>query len=257
MVNFKRWLNILWIIPITLLIYWTDLLPKDEVGEISQSLWYKFGGIISGGEENSSKVFLVAIQQLYFLIIYNILFANYIVDNFKYSCIYVFSRVENKNKWFLKNAVELFCTSAIYSLAFIITLFFISLVGANFYFTIEDIKVAIIFWFKICILCYNTTLIVNLISIRFGSVISFIYVYGTVALIIMLSFEIANTEIMQEHPILNIFNPVNGILQELVTNIKFQSVFVLYNFGIIIITVITGMLYINKLDIALVNIEDK
>lgn len=257
MVDKRKWWKNIWIVPITILIYWTDLLPNNVQETVSAVLLDKFGGRISPGVDNADNIFLLDIQQLYFLIVFNLIFANQIVDHFRYSCIYVFSRIKNRKKWFLRCSLELWVIASLYSFLYVGTLFFIGSLSAKFYITTNDLWIAFVLWFKVNVICYITTLLLNIISIRLGSVLAFIIIFGGIALNTYISPHLMNTAIICKHPTLAIFDPIHGIYEGMLINGHNVSLFIGYNTLLLILVTIFGIYFVNKMDIALIHMETK
>ena len=257
MVNKRKWWKNLWIIPITILIYWTDLLPGNVQETVSAVLLDKFGGRISPGVDNTTNMFLLDIQQLYFLVMFNLIFANQIVDHFRYSCIYVFSRIKNRTKWFLQCSLELWEIASLYSLLYMGTLFFMGCFSTKFYIIQNDFWIAFILWFKVSVICYITTLLLNIISIRLGSTLAFIIIFGGISLDTYISPQLMNTAIICKHPIIAIFDPINGIYEDMLMYGRNVSLFIGYNMFLLILVTTFGIYFVNKMDIALIHMETK
>lgn len=257
MVDKKKWWKSVWIVPITVLIYWTDLLPDNMQETISAALLDKFGGRITLGIDDADHVFLLNIQQLYFVIVFNLIFANQIVDHFRYSCIYVFSRIKDRKKWFLEHSIELWEIASLYSFLYVGILFFMAGLNSKFSITSTDIWVTLVLWFKVSTVCYITTLILSVISIRLGSVLAFIIIFGGIALDTYISPYIMNTAIVCKYPMLVIFDPVNGIYESMLMNGRNVSLFIGYNIFLLILVTIFGIYFVNKIDMALLHMEIK
>lgn len=257
MVDKKKWWKSICIVPITILIYWTDLLPSNMQETIYAVLLDKFGGRITPCIDNADNIFLLNIQQLYFVIVFNLIYANQIVDHFRYSCIYVFSRIKNRKKWFLECSMELWKIASLYGFLYVGILFFMAGLSSNFSITSKDIWVAFVLWFKVSVLCYITTLLLNIISLRLGSVLAFIIIFGGIALDTYTSPYIMNTAIVCKYPMLAMFDPVNGIYESMLMNGRNVSLFIGYNTFLLIFATIFGIYFVNKMDIALIHMEIK
>lgn len=111
-----------------------------------------------------------------------------------------------------------------------------------------------LFMFIIIIsIIFVSTLIINVISIRFGNTIGFICVYTCILVLVFAVMRSKN--INNEY--LRILNPMYGVILNLFDKPAVQAGIIAYYVLLIVLSCIISAKYIEKLDIALTNCEFK
>lgn len=129
-------------------------------------------------EYDFDKIYMHSFLIWYFHIVaFQIVYGTYIYRRFCTASVYYFSRMNNRVRWFIKESIKLYLACIIY--LFIIALL-CCLSGSSFSGLWSDKSTLIIFCYHICVQSLwllATTLLVNVLSILFGSSISFSIIY--------------------------------------------------------------------------------
>ena len=98
-------------------------------------------------------------------------FSTYIYRHFCNSSVYVFSRCENRYKWFLKESAKLFIYTAINTLTVLIGFFIMGLVTGRLRYSTGDINILLWYYFMYTLWAYQIVLMANIIAFYKGSTI--------------------------------------------------------------------------------------
>lgn len=253
MLYWRKWVKVFLIIPPTFLYSIDDFMFGKNNNAIGFSLAGKVLGEIS---LNENKVFVLVAESLFYLIIFNILYGNFISEDFRYCSVYLFSRLKNRKTWFYKKVLKLFTLASSYTLIFLGTNLFICIHNSTSNLNHYTWKIFFILFCMLTMILTLTTLTINLISLKFGNIIGFILVYITILVLIYIAIKGQNMPIIRKFPILMSINPVSGISFNFSEMPYIQVVISIYYFILIIAAFIFGAIYVNKLDIALSDSEN-
>lgn len=249
----KQLLKVFTIIPVALiyLINYPLHPPIDlSVGTMISS--EIMGSITSG----NSKILIFLIRNQYYLFLFNILYGDYIYKNFQYSSVYLFSRLKNRKKWFLKKSIELLIISLLYTFLLLLVYLIVCSICSTKPVDYNTINIILLLFCRINLLIFLSTLIINLLSLRYSNVTSFVAVYISIVLLMSLALK---QQYFLSGNIYNIFfilNPASGIIEEL-ANSKILILLLITNLSYVATTYLIGANYIQKFDIELADYENR
>lgn len=252
MCDFKKWIKVVWCIPVVILTNGYKFISDKSELPISTMILNNIYGQVSIGD---AKAFIMVFENLFYIILFNILFGNYIYQDFQYSSIYLFSRTKNREKWFYKKSTEVLFVSMIYTVLFLCMNLFVCCFNNKNKCDIATYKVMLVLFAMITMFLSISTILINIISIRFGNSIGFIVVYLGIVVLSFLSLNYQKIPILKQNEKILILNPMCGVISNLMNKPFMQLMVLLYYCGLIIITFAIGAWYINKLDIALIDRE--
>ena len=135
---------------------------------------------------NSS--YILTVQNLSFVIIFNFAFSGYIANHFRYSCVYVFSRLRSRRHWYYSRVIEIMIYDLIYLILFFGCNLFVCIQKSTMEFEPASLgTIAALFGFSF-LLVINTTLAINLLSMKWGTTVSFFSIQTVLFLLIALAF---------------------------------------------------------------------
>jgi hypothetical protein len=252
MLNLKKWIKIIYIIPITLLSCSYRLISKIQNIPISTMLSNEVLGQVSNLDV---KQFIFIFDNFYFLILFNILFGNIIYEDFRYSSTYLFSRIKNRKHWFYKKSLELLAISAFYTIIYLVTHLLICLQCSNNKIDTYTIHIVLLLFIMFTTLLTLTTLVINIISIRYGNTIGYIVVYISIVILVFIALNSQNISFMSDKQWLLMLNPMYSIILDVNTTISLQLIMIFYYILLIILSIVIGARFINTFDIALIDYE--
>lgn len=153
-------------IPLALVLMSGDFLTPPEATSISPLLTASvFGRIMLDG--NAS--FVAAMENLTFVILFLLLFSNYLSEHFRCSAVYVFTRIRNRQRWCICRIVEIAVYAAIYVSLYLIVASAACCCRSTEPLTAGDLKIiATIFAFAM-LLIILVTVLTNMIALRHGT----------------------------------------------------------------------------------------
>ena len=169
------------------------------------------------------------------ILIFQILYGTYIYRHFCSAFIYYFSRTENKIKWYIKQAFELFFLSLLY----VILLLSSSIASASIFNDVVFCKtnIVLVFYFLVIyvLFVFATTNLINILSIAFSGSVAFIIV-DTIQILSMALFVL--TDMISENEITkkNLFillNPVAHLVLRVHTGINEEMSSLYSTYGVI------------------------
>lgn len=160
-------------VPLSLILSAFDLISDVEGTSIIDSFTFKVFGRISLQNES---VYLLTMQNLLFVVVCNILFADSISAHFRVSSVYVFSRIYNRAKWYRKQVCMLLIRTSIFSSIYLITTLLICIRKSTEEISVSLLNPLLLIVFLSIFLCGTTTLLINLLSIRWGTNTGFVCV---------------------------------------------------------------------------------
>lgn len=242
----KHLLKALIAIPLCLILYCYELSPGAKS---NMELTAVFAQIIFGVIDfEYSYVYIMTIENIAFIILFNLLFSGHITSHFRYSCVYVFSRLTDRKKWYSKRALEIMSTAFLYSFLYVLMALLVSMNAAGKPLDVLTLyRVLLVFLFAFLIVS-STTLLINILALRFGTAPGLFMVEGALfALIALLMFTYKNSVLVMMNPLacLNLF--------QLGANTGLFTV--VYNFAILIAVFFAGRRYVSNYDVAMFDAE--
>lgn len=232
-------------IPLCILLSCYDLISQPDMYDIEELFVQKIFGRISFYD---SSAYFITMQNLVFVILFNLIFSGYIASYFRYSCVYVFSRLKNRRSWYSSRIVELMIYAFIY-----VTLF----LGGNLIVCIhksvlslesEAWKTIFLLLFLSFLLVVNTTLAINILSIRWGTTMSFFVIQVLMFLLVLLAIFTCNITWAAVINPVSCLNILGGDARTIVLIIASNIVWSLVIIGF-------GMRRVIKYDVALFDAE--
>jgi hypothetical protein len=194
-------LKILIIIPYVLAMSMSDIVLMDPLEQpIVLAIWYRTFGRVSSSD---AQMFIMTIESLGTILLFNILFGNRIAVYFGESRTMIFTRIPDKRLWGIGRVIGVYKDAVIYTFLMVFINFVVSAINTVGW--ILDRWVLMVLFF-IClswsILLTMTCILVNLLSIKHEIAIS----VTIVAISVLLLEYIALVFFENEHNI--IFNPL-------------------------------------------------
>jgi len=255
MINKKIVIKLVSIVPITIL-YMMFFITSSTVAHLplNEMLLNEIFGQVSIGDE---KAIVLVIENIYYIIIFNLLFGTAIYHLINEKGIYLFIRIKDRKRWFYKQTFNMLGCSALYSGFFLTTLTIIFMLKTNTGFNLLTIQTLFILWYFISMVLSMSTIAINLIAIRYGSNIGFLLVYLFMILQLYLSLKFDEIPIIGDNRYLLMLNPMAVITIGL-SSYTFLNILAFINliflFGCL---VWWGGQYVNKIDIGLSNSETR
>ena len=103
--NRTLWIKALSAVPLCLILYCFNLIPGSQAGESLTDVFTKtiFGKL----DYQYSYVYAMAAENVAFILLFDILFAGHLTGHFRYSCVYVFTRIRSRRQWYFSRVGEL------------------------------------------------------------------------------------------------------------------------------------------------------
>lgn len=254
MFEWKKWIKVIIIIPATILFFIETLIRYPIDSPISTIMLTKIMGTIT---TDNSRVFVFVMEKQFYLVLFNIMFGNYIYEHFRFSSVYVFTRINSRKNWIIKEYIELLLISIIYTGLFLLTCLFICKKGSLQLYDSEVINVFITLYFNLVILIFWSTLLINLLALRYGNIIAFIIVYIAFTVLMFIGLKQQYIQNKSVAELLYLVNPVSGVLNGYTYNTFLKVLSYIFKIVFVTITTIIGEKYIAKMDIALEDCENK
>lgn len=188
-VDRRRLKKALLAIPLALALHCLALISQPEPMPAMELLLGKVFGRIT---LNNNGIYLLAIENLAFVLVFNLLYATCISEHFRYSCVYVFSRQRCRRAWYFRRVGELVLYAVLYLLLYLGCVLLVCLRCSTLPLEPGDWgKFAFVFLFSISIVV-DTTLAINLLAMRWGVTVSFFLVQGVLSSLILLAIWTCN-----------------------------------------------------------------
>jgi len=188
------------------------------------------------------------ISGIAFIILFMILWSGYFPSHFRFSCVYVFSRIRSRVVWFLSRCLELLLYALMYSLLYILVGILLCWRVTGSPFSVSDFAAILGLWLFSTLLLFNLSLLMSLIALRWGSLTGFIMTQAVLFGLILLEY------LFSAIPAAVMCNPAS-LLQFLVLPKKFICISFGVNCLIMLLLFILGCRYIQRYDIALFDAE--
>lgn len=252
MSNWEKFIRIISIVPVTFFFSLYSLISDKHDIAIASMLTGKIFGSVT---DDTSKAFVLMLSNILYLVLFNIFFGNLISEDFRFSSVYLFSRLRNRKVWFYKRAFELLMISSVYALLFLVSNLMICTFCSTSKIELNEVKIFLVLFGLITMILAITTIIINLLAIKFGSTTAFIAVYISVIMLIFLSLKHESIPFLGKYYFVRLFNPLSGIVLNLFDNPIAQSIVAFYYFILMVLTFILGGRFVDNVDIALLDCE--
>lgn len=244
----RDFIPILWVIPVTLLFSMMYLFEEKSNVEIGDILWNRLGGV-TDADQKVMQLMLFTVENMYFMVLFHILYGNLLITKLKYSRFYVFIREKNRAKWMTEYILELLGIVVVYTMTLIGIHFFLADWNSTQGVTLETMKTVILLGSKIIFLLFFTTFFMQLLSVKIGTAVSFVIVYIISIGCVYLTFLMLNWNVVQQYPVILICNPISGLINGILTSSILQLGYIGYNLLINFILVILGIHVIKRVEI--------
>ena len=209
-----------------------SMLALRSFGQLPMSDWNSLTDIIGG---------------IAFIILFNILYSGYITSHFRFSCVYVFSRVRSRESWYLQRCAEVLFYAALYSFLYVAAGLLICRHMVVQTITAADMLTALRIWIYSIILLGNTTLLLSLISLKTGTLTGFVVTQVAVFLLIFANLFISAPTVIG-------LNPVSLLQFKLLTQTQHIGT-VTVNGVILAVLLMAGGQYVKRYDVAMFDAE--
>jgi hypothetical protein len=249
MTSAREYLKILIAVPLVLIFNMDVLLiPMERDLDVSAMLHYK---IFASTTQNDVTTFVLTIGNLYFLFLFNLLFGTYLFKDINENGVYIFSRLRNRHKWWRAKAASLLAFALFYTIIVIALLTLISGRESTAGIDGAAVLVAIRLVYLFTALSALSTLLINVIALKWGSVIAFLFVYFIEALLIL------SETMLGDHLELRVWhwvNPFGGVfsIYEMTGKVIFQFI---YLAALLVLLIYASGRYVAKSDIGLEDVE--
>ncbi len=237
--------KILMACPLALIKCSSELVPMVRDYTITDIVSYKIYGKISNPE---GDMLVLVLQNLIFMIVFEILFADYVSKHFRYSSVYVFTRLQNRRRWYAERLIEMAVLAVLYIVLYIGTMTAICVRNSSYGLRTEDIRSLLVLAVSAFFLTWNAVMLINVISLRWGIMVGFFCVQAGMVTLYALA------KVCMNYSFLMIINPITSI-----NILAADSSTILQMFaGNLIWTAAIGlgsMYYVEKYDVALLDGE--
>ncbi len=233
-------------LPLCLVLYCYELEPGCRAG---YSLIQAFCAILFGAVDyQNSYVYIMTIENIAYIFLFDLMFAAHITGHFRYSCVYVFTRIHSRKKWSLARMAELLACAFVYAFLYVGGVLMISINAAQQPLTTTAlIRVGMVFLFSFFLLS-STALSVNLLSLRYGTAIGLLVTVGSVLGLVALLL------VFHAHPVAVLLNPL-ACLNLFNSGLGGALFTTAYNFVVLLVLLFAGVYTVSSYDVALFDAE--
>lgn len=187
----RGWSKCIYVILLIFFLEGYTIVSEPSGGEIILVLLGKLFGTVTEltGDDIEIKKFIFISEKMGYLILFHILYGNYISNDFRSISVYIFSRAINRRKWFWKKVLELTILSMLYTFLLIGILVIISLYQSGSEGNKEFWKIVLVLYCIQTIITVLTTLFLNLCAVKYNSVASFFITYAIICSLIILAIR--------------------------------------------------------------------
>lgn len=242
----KRWSKIGFVILLVFFLEGYTFVSQPLEIDATKLLLGKLFGTVTElqGDDIEIKKFIFISEKMGYLILFHILYGSYLADHFRGISVYIFSRVINRRKWFGKKVLELVMLSIVYTFVLIVLLVILVLhqsgmpIDSNFW---KNVLLVFCIQSMITIL---TTLFLNLCTVRWNILVSFLTTYGVICILIIAAIR------AEMNSALIIWNPFCYL--EFETQMGYRMIpIITWNGFLCLFIGIVGMEWIEQMDISL------
>ncbi len=197
---------------------------------------------------NYSYAYIMTIENIAFIMLFNLMFSTHITTHFRYSCVYVFSRLRDRRRWYAARMLEIIICALIYTLLYVISVLVICMIVTGRPLdSVTLYRCFMVFLFSFLIVC-SSTLLINLLALKFGTGAGFFIVEGIIfalVVIFMLTYDLPWAAYVNPLACLNLFNSPKNTAWVTTAN----------NFIIFAAVFLGGMKYVSGYDVAMFDAE--
>lgn len=205
-------LKCLWIIPVYIYVHIVEILGEHTGESVNSVSDYIINDVFGVQTLYEKKQLILAVDFLFVVVLFNLLFGSYIYRYFIRNTLAYFSRVRERERWLKIKSIELygycFCYVALYILLEILFLFY---KYEKVPFTMEDARVVFIMILVTTFIIGGTTLAINGIAIKIGSKVAFVSCYIVMLILLGISMNFSDIVQNEKFQFLNLFNPMSAM----------------------------------------------
>lgn len=148
------------------------------------------------------------------IIVFNILYGSFIYDELHGTGIYYFIRYQTRKKWFVLKIVTLLWSTFVFHAVYIGLQYICSLKLSNESVNPRNLGMLISYTAYLTILCFMTSMLMNILSVRFGRVIAFIAAYAVLVIMRRLVLSVGDVALLGTDLEVKALIPINLTLNE-------------------------------------------
>jgi hypothetical protein len=244
------------IIPIALISDSEKLLTFFIDGYLDISLTDIISGSLFGITNiDGVKTYALVIEKIYFIVIFQMIFGTYIYHDFQVSSVYLFSRIQERQKWFYKRVYEIFIYAIVYTIVFLLTILLSGLLLTKGTIDRELMQMLFTLFIIVTLFLTGSTLIINLITIRSNSSVGFISTFTVLIVCITIVLKYHEANFFKQYPFALLIDPAYGIILNQIGNPVMQIVSVIYYIVLVLLIVWLGMRWFQNVEVGLLNAE--
>lgn len=194
---------------------------EDWIGELieASSFWETdmvsvFSQKVFHGLYSREPDIAIVINATISIVMFNILYGSFIYDDLHGMGIYYFTRYQMRKKWFAQKIVKLLSSSFIFHTIYIGLQYVCSIKLSNESVNPSNLVILISYTAYLTILCFMTSMLTNILSVRFGRVIAFIVAYAVLLIMRELVLSVGSVSLLGTDLKLNALIPINLTLNE-------------------------------------------
>lgn len=209
--------------------------------------------IFGGSYHREDTKYYLLMSSVFSVIIFQFLFGRYIYDDYQISSVYIFTRRPNRTYWFLNKCLLLFVFTVIYTVTYTSSVLILAIRQSTVAVNSYDIKLYVIVTLSFILFTYVSTLLINVLAIRFGSSFGFVIVFIGFILLTQLAIHHNSIIILRNFPFLLKLNPVSYLV--IVWDLTNYINLLIYYIILIILIITISDYYIKHMDIGLIDRE--
>lgn len=226
--------------------------PGSSEGRFSENFIYSVFDV-TGIWENKSLV--IAVENLYFIIYFNLVFGTYIYKHFVKESVYIFSRSPNRKKWFFVQAAKLYGICALYTVLYLFLHTGLCAYGSRETMKADFMEVFLLFFVLFSAVLMISTLCINMFSVLWGSNVGFCVSYIVMLALLELSLHYEKLPGIGKVYQISLCNPMSAMSVVLLEHPTEKIACVLYYQAFITGMVLLCAEKIKRMDLSLHNGE--
>lgn len=181
-------------IPLAAVLFASDFITKPEPLNISDLMAGKvFGRVMLDGHAS----YIATMENITFIILFLFLFSNYISEHFRYSAVYVFTRIRNRQKWCFIHMVELMIYDAIYVALYMVIIYCACCHRSTNTPSIHDLQTLVFIYIFAVLLVLLTSIMTNIFVLSWGTAVGVIAALLTISGLIFVAISTPNCQWLQ------------------------------------------------------------
>lgn len=141
----------------------------------------------NSGSSGGAQYVIMEMENLGYLILFNILFGNQISDLVKSAPAMRFSRIRRRDIWFWRESGKLLMIAGIYNALYVGLLAGLSIRLSIYGMDMEVVRFALRFYWNSVMLLMISTLLLNLFSVAYGTPRGFLIIYAGIVFLLIIS----------------------------------------------------------------------